>query len=66
MESNMNLSNGWWSAPKNSQEVPTKGTSEPTTNELLLDLKRSSDDLAAEVWELKGAVEFLLKVIEGK
>lgn len=57
MTENMELKNGWWGL-------------KPRRDEQLLaaiaDLKESNENLAAEVWELKSNIEFLLKSINGK
>ena len=57
MTENMQVKDGWW-------------VLKPQRDEQLLaaiaDLKESNENLAAEVWELKSTIEFLLKSINGK
>lgn len=57
MSEQMQVTNGWW-------ELKPQPDSE--LKAAITELKVSNENLAAEVWELKSTIEFLLKSINGK
>ena len=57
MNEQMVKKEGWWM-------MPPKADKE--LRAAIADLKESNENLAAEVWELKSTIEFLLKNINGK
>lgn len=65
MNERMEKRGNWWGLKPQTALVKERNN-EDELIKAVSDLKRSNDDLAAEVWELKSTIEFLLRSINGK
>ncbi len=63
MNERMEKRGNWWGVKP--QTAPVKER-EDELMKAISDLKRSNEDLASEVWQLKSAIDFLLKSVNGK
>lgn len=66
MNEHMENKQGWWGLKSKSHLKPSSPSETKQLIELISDLKRSNDDLAAEVWTLKTNIDFLLKSLNSK